>query len=61
MAQLPAAVCQGPAVTVDGLACATWSTRNRGRAVDLTPFEGLTDDVLAGIAAEEADIARFLG
>ncbi|GGT31823.1 hypothetical protein GCM10010207_34640 [Streptomyces atratus] len=50
-----------PTVTVDGLACATWSKRNRGRAVALTPFGELTDDVLAGIAAEEADIARFLG
>ncbi|MFI6727011.1 winged helix DNA-binding domain-containing protein [Streptomyces atratus] len=50
-----------PTVTVDGLACATWSKRNRGRAVALTPFGELTDDVLAAIAAEEADIARFLG
>lgn len=50
-----------PTVTVDGLACATWSKRNGGRTVLLAPFGDVPDDVLAGIAAEEADIARFLG
>ncbi|MET9900671.1 winged helix DNA-binding domain-containing protein [Streptomyces sp. NPDC006446] len=49
-----------PTVMVDGLACATWSKQDRGRSVALTPFGELTDDVLAGIAAEETDIARFL-
>jgi hypothetical protein len=50
-----------PTVTVDGLACATWSKRNGGRSVAVAPFGDLPGDVLAGIAAEEADIARFLG
>lgn len=50
-----------PTITVDGLACATWSKRNGGRTVLLTPFGDVPDGVLAAIAAEEADIARFLG
>lgn len=48
-------------VVVDGMVRATWSRRDGGRAADLAPFEPLSAEVLAGVAAEEADMARFLG
>ncbi|OEJ29406.1 hypothetical protein AR457_12810 [Streptomyces agglomeratus] len=56
-------------VTVDGLACGTWS-RRAGRPVTLALFESFESlepfgasaaRVRAGIAAEEADVPRFLG
>ena len=48
-----------PSVVVDGRAVATW--RLTAGRVTVEPFEPLEDDVLAGIEAEVADIARFLG
>lgn len=47
-----------PTVLADGLAVGTWSRRGGTARVD--PFEPLDADVAAGVAAEEADIARFL-
>ncbi len=48
-----------PTVLADGLAVGTWSRRGATARVD--PFEPLDGDVAAGVAVEEADIARFLG
>jgi hypothetical protein len=52
-----------PTVIVDGHACATWSRRAavRSVAVAVDPFGDLSEEVSAGIAAEKADIAAFLG
>ncbi|MGZ6265674.1 MAG: DNA glycosylase AlkZ-like family protein, partial [Candidatus Limnocylindrales bacterium] len=49
--------------TVDGLAVATWGARRReGRiAVRLDPFEELSRDAEAALAAEARDVARFEG
>ncbi|MGX1884883.1 winged helix DNA-binding domain-containing protein [Streptomyces sp. NPDC055287] len=47
-------------VTVDGLACATWG-RRAGQPVSVTPFDELPTQVRADLAAEEADVLRFLG
>ncbi|MGC0315896.1 winged helix DNA-binding domain-containing protein [Kitasatospora acidiphila] len=48
-------------VTADGLACATWSRKTGGRTVAVAAFHELSPEVRAGIAAEEADVMRFLG
>lgn len=50
-----------PTVAVDGRACATWGRRSGIRPGTVTPFEPLTEQVAAGIAAEQADVDRFLG
>ncbi|MBT2397811.1 DNA glycosylase AlkZ-like family protein [Streptomyces sp. ISL-100] len=47
-------------VIVDGLACATWS-RRAGRPVSVTPFEELPAQMRTSLAAEQADVLRFLG
>jgi len=48
-----------PIALVEGRAVATW-TMPRGR-VELAPFAPLTPDVEAALAAEAADVERFLG
>jgi hypothetical protein len=48
-----------PAVVVDGRVVARW--RRAGEAVRVEPFAALDDGTLAAVAAEVADIGRFLG
>ncbi|MFC4564103.1 winged helix DNA-binding domain-containing protein [Nocardiopsis mangrovi] len=48
-----------PAVLVDGEVVARW--RWRGDGVFIEPFAPLSEDTMAGIAAEVEDVGRFLG
>jgi hypothetical protein len=48
-----------PFALVDGRAAATWTLR--GGEVELAPFAPLADEVAAALAAEAADVVRFLG
>ena len=52
-----------PTVLVDGVMVATWTRRRtaRGMRITIAPFAPLPEEVEAGINAEVADIARFLG
>ena len=52
-----------PAVLVGGSVAGTWrQERKRGRlTVVVEPFGELAEEVLPGLAAEVADVGRFLG
>jgi hypothetical protein len=52
-----------PALLVDGRVLGTWRARRRrtGLTVEVTPFADLPSSVRPALAAEAADIARFLG
>jgi hypothetical protein len=52
-----------PTLTVDGRAAGVWSSATRGGRLRLTvaPFMELDAEVAAGVAAEAADVGRFLG
>jgi hypothetical protein len=52
-----------PTLTVDGRAAGVWSSATRGGRLGLTvaPFMELDAEVAAGVAAEAADVGRFLG
>jgi hypothetical protein len=49
-----------PTVTVDGQVVGTWSRRDGGRSVQVSLFGDVPPAVAAGIAAESADVSRFL-
>jgi len=52
-----------PTIIVDGVAVGTWSSRRRGRRVDieLAPFEPLDDETTAALRTEVQDVQRFEG
>ena len=52
-----------PAILVDGRVAGTWRRKGSGERVEieLEPFAALTQDALAGLEPEAADVARFLG
>jgi hypothetical protein len=52
-----------PSIVVDGACVATWSSKRSGKrlAVTIEPFEPLSPEIEAAIAAEVADIGRFEG
>ncbi len=52
-----------PVLLVDGRVAGIWKPNRKGRRVDISvePFGGLPPGAEAGIAAETADIHRFLG
>ncbi|MFC4061525.1 winged helix DNA-binding domain-containing protein [Planomonospora corallina] len=47
-----------PVVLAGGWAAGTWT--RRGTAVEVTPFDPLPPEIEAGVAAESADVTRFL-
>ena len=51
-----------PAVVVDGRGIGAWRTQRRGDRLDVIvePFERVTAAIAAGIAAEVADLGRYL-
>jgi hypothetical protein len=52
-----------PTVLVNGRIAGTWKSTQKKSAVEITlrPFEAFESGVLAGIEAEAADVARYLG
>jgi hypothetical protein len=50
-------------ILLDGAVAGTWQPNRKGRCVNVTiePFDALSPEVQAGIAAEITDIERFLG
>ena len=52
-----------PTICVDGRFVGLWSNRRSGTRlrIELDPFEGLSDEVIAALAAEARDIGRFEG
>ena len=52
-----------PVILVDGRAVGTWSHKVSGGklAIEVQPFGKLSREARAGIAAQSAEIARFLG
>lgn len=52
-----------PAVLVDGRVAGTWRRERRGARLDVViePFDELDEKASAAVAAEAADVARFLG
>ena len=50
-----------PVAIADGRVFATWRLDRRRGRVELEPFGRVTKAMRAGVAAEEASIAAFLG
>lgn len=52
-----------PVLLVDGRVAGTWSSKRRGRRMEIVvaPFDNLDPSVLPGLEAEAADVGRFLG
>lgn len=52
-----------PVLLVDGRVAGTWKPNRKGRLVnvEVQGFAGLPPEIEAGIAAEAADIRRFMG
>src|SRR5437868_9899941 len=52
-----------PAVLIDGRAVGTWKSKRQKNHLDVLvePFDQLAPEVYAGLEAEVADLARFLG